>query len=439
MRRWFWVVMLVVLAGLASASGAQGATLLCNPKCEAEAFAVDPSVGGVEHPAQPGYTSGEAFLALRHNGTATADAVLPTTGSLVVYARTGFSCDGSWSHAVISVDGSPVFSFDVSSRPYHVFRASPALVAGQHTVGITFDNASGDCRVLRVDFLKFIPYRAFPASSIWNIPASAKGSPTSNNPYASHFTSYSSGIELTNLDGKWNKPIYFAKCSDPMRQGTDVNGWVGGDIHYDGRPMPVPAGVQAATQSDGHLTVVTCDRATAFDMWRCKQSNGAPCNEQNVLASGYRAEALAMWDNNGSGVPSDTSNNSSARGSGTPILPTTVRADEALAGINHALGITVPSVDSDYITPPATHSDGHCGCGVKYGQLYVLDKNYPETGSIGRINIIRALKIYGAYIVDQGSSMEIDTDNTHPDIWQLAGVSGSTLSDIGPDKFRLVQ
>src|SRR5207244_3237982 len=80
------------------------------------------------------------------------------------------------------------------------------------------------------------------------------------------------------------------------RTGIDLNGWPKGDIRYDGGPIPVPAGMKAAPGSDGHLTIVSADRRRAWDMWRCKQSNGAPCDESNVPASGYRAAIIVQWD-----------------------------------------------------------------------------------------------------------------------------------------------
>ena len=46
--------------------------------------------------------------------------------------------------------------------------------------------------------------------------------------------------------------------------------------------------------------------------------------------------------------------------------------------------------------------------------LFVLRADYPVPAgaSIGVRNIIQALKTYGAYIVDQGSSFELDADST---------------------------
>jgi len=287
------------------------------------------------------------------------------------------------------------------------------------------------------------PFRAFSVTSPWNVPAAAKGAVDPGNPYAGQFTSYSSELAISGIppSSTYAKPIYFAAAGDPARTGKDVNGWPKGDIRYDGGPIPVPAGMKAAPGSDGHLTIVSADRRKAWDMWRCKQSNGSPCDEANVLANGYRAEVIVQWDLTGSGVPGDSNDNTSARGSGTPILPTTIRADEALGGIDHAIGVTVPRVSSSYIYPVATHSDGSLGStGVEYGMLFVLRADYPvpANASVGVRNVITALKTYGAYVVDQGASFELDADSTRPDLWSQAGLTESSLS-ITPGDMRYVR
>ena len=207
-------------------------------------------------------------------------------------------------------------------------------------------------------------WRPFSATSPWNIPAAQKGSITSSNPYGSQFTSYTSSLELSGVapDNQWAKPIFFAKAGDPEYRWTDTNGWPKGDIRYGGEPIPMPAGAKQATGSDGHLTIVTADRRYAYDMWRANVSTRS-------------AEAIVRFDLAGSGVPGVQTSNTSARGSGTPIIPTTIRAEEAVSGIEHALGLTVPRVASSYIWP-ATHSDGSSGS-IKYGMLFVLRADFP--------------------------------------------------------------
>src|SRR5690349_6699845 len=215
-------------------------------------------------------------------------------------------------------------------------------------------------------------WRAFSATSPWNVPAAQKGAISGSNPFASQFTSYSSTLEISGVapDNQWGKPIYFAAPGDPAYPWTDLNGWAKGDIAYQGEPIPMPAGAHQATGSDGHLTIVTADRRYEYDMWRADVSTRT-------------AATIVRFDLAGDGVPGVRSDNTSARGSGTPIIPTTIRAEEAVGGIDHALGLTVPHVASAYLYP-ATHSDGSAGP-IEYGMLFVLRPDFPvpATASLG--------------------------------------------------------
>ena len=272
-------------------------------------------------------------------------------------------------------------------------------------------------------------WRAFSAASPWNVPAAQKGGISDSNPFASQFTSYATSLEISGVapNTQWGKPIYFAQPGDPAYRWTDLNGWAKGDIAYQGEPIPMPAGAHQATGADGHLTIVTADRRYEYDMWRA-----------DVAA--HTAETIVRFDLSGDGVPQDRTNNTSARGSGAPVIPSTLRAEEAVGGIDHALGLTVPNVAGDYLFP-ATHSDGHLGAeAVKYGMLFVLRPDFPVSAgrSIGERNIITALKTYGAYVVDQGASMELDADSTHAEQWSQAGMLGDSSMPIRASDWRLV-
>jgi hypothetical protein len=272
-------------------------------------------------------------------------------------------------------------------------------------------------------------WRAFAPSSPWNVPAALKGSIAPANPFAPQFTSYSSTLEISGVapDNEWSKPVFFAQPGDPAYPWTDQNGWAEGDIRYQGEPIPLPAGAHEATGSDGHLTIVTADRRYAYDMWRADVASRT-------------AETIVRFDLTGTGVPGNRDGNTSARGSGAPVIPTSVRAEEALTGIDHALGLTVPSVSAEYVFP-ATHTDGDMGPNaVKYGMLFVLRPDFPVPAGagVGERNIITALKTYGAYVVDQGSTMGIDADSTHADLWAKAGMLGRAAMPIHAGDWRLV-
>jgi hypothetical protein len=283
-------------------------------------------------------------------------------------------------------------------------------------------------------------FRAFSGTSPWNVPAAEKGTITSGNPYSGQFTSYDSTLVLgggpagsSSHDADYAKPIYYAKAGDPTTRVSLTTDWSpNGDIGWDGGPIPVPAGCTPAPGSDGHLTIVSADRTKAWDFWRAT----------SCTASGITAGVVTQWNLLGPGYSSDRTNNS-ARGSGTPVLSTTLRADESATGIDHALGITVPRVGSTYIYPVATHADGSLGAdGIKYGMLFVLRADYPvpANASTGVRNLIAALKTYGAYVVDQGASFEIDTQGDwggRADEWRTAGISRKSLA-LSPSDMRYV-
>jgi hypothetical protein len=271
-------------------------------------------------------------------------------------------------------------------------------------------------------------FRAFSPTSPWNqtaVPTAA------GNPYASQFTDRpGTPVRLSGTPDNptYAAPIYFAQKGDPTAPVTVTHrDWLPeGSTAWDGRKVPVPIGVQPAPGSDGHLTVVSADRRTAWDFLGCTQAG----------PMGYVTKVIVQWNLNGPGH-SHEARETSARGSGAPLVNTSLRAEEALVGIRHALGFTVPRVSSDYLWP-ATHSDGKQGPhAIKYGQRFVLRHDYPvpANASIGVINLTYALKLYGAYLVDQGADFEIDADFTHPALWQQAGLHSKSL-DIQPSDFR---
>jgi hypothetical protein len=272
-------------------------------------------------------------------------------------------------------------------------------------------------------------WKPFAAASPWNVPAVQKGGFSTSNPYASQFTSYMSTLEISGIapNGAYAKPIFFAQPGDPQYVWTNINGWGKGDIRYQGEPIPMPAGAHEATGSDGHLTIVTADRHYAYDMWRA-----------NVAT--MSAAVIVRFDLTGEGVPSIRTGSTSARASGAPVIPTTIRGEEAVNGIDHALGLTIPRASSSYVYP-ATHTDGSLGPdAIQYGMLFVLRPDYPVPAgaTLGERNIIQALKTYGAYVVDQGSSMGLDADSTHPELWQRAGMYGRSSMPIRATDWRVV-
>lgn len=403
-------------------------------------------------------TTASGGQSVRFDSAATISktVTLPATDHLGLKARGGaeyLACALAAPQAIVSVDGIPTAAVSVSAQAWTKYRIPVDVSAGSHEVSINALDSASPCPKLRVDFVDAAasataPWRPFADTSLWNTPASQAGTVTSGNPYGSLFNSYDSGINLgggpggsSSHDHDYAKPVFVARVGDPCAPvHLRHPDWVNSNWKITTSCIPVPSGLLAAAGSDGHLTVISADRSTQWSFWRCKQGSdsGPPCSQANVLSSGYQAADGQQIDmTQTSNGLQDCCGSAGGRGSGTPVgPPATVLASEALHGFQHAVGITVPNVSSSYIYPPATKSDGSCGCGIKYGMLFVLRADFPETGSVGRINILRALKTYGAYVVDQGASAEIDTEGDFAPgaqaDWLAAGVSRTTLGDLRP-------
>jgi hypothetical protein len=55
-------------------------------------------------------------------------------------------------------------------------------------------------------------------------------------------------------------------------------------------------------------------------------------------------------------------------------------------------------------------------------------------------NVLDALKVYGAYIVDQGSNWQLDTDSSGDrDLWCAAGIRRGSFDFVKPSDLMLVQ
>ena len=403
-------------------------------------------VGRVVEDLDTDATSGGALRRLESNGRVSADLTITERATHVtVYARAGQQCGPVWPRYTVRVDGvllGDAFADNVAWEP----QSFPVdLAPGAHRVDLTYINdfSASDCkRWLRVDRveLRHEAWRAFPNDSVWNRPAAEKGTFVAN-PFSDDlWLTYGDGLLVgggpcgsSSHDFEYRKPVYFADANDPVTTVVTktIPSWdPSGDLRWDGTPIPIPAGARPAEGTDGHLTIVSADRKTAFEFWRAT----------SVSALGIVAATVTQYDLTGPGYSTIDGNNS-ARGSGMPVISNALRGEEAFWGFHHALVFDVPYVGSDSVFP-ATKSDGNRGP-LQYGQLFVLrpDFQIPASAPRGVKNVLRALQLYGAYIGDQGSNWQIDTDSSSDEaLWCGSGVDRNAFEDlVKPSDLMLVQ
>jgi hypothetical protein len=185
----------------------------------------------------------------------------------------------------------------------------------------------------------------------------------------------------------------------------------------------VPLSAPVEQGSDAHVLVADTGDCHLYEMYAA-QRQGA----------GWDCASGAVFDLRSTALRPDTW--TSADAAGLPILPGLVRYDEIQSGvINHALRFTVDETQNGFIHP-ATHqaggsnlSDPPMGLRLRLKASFDLS---PFHGA--SLVILRALKRYGMFVADNGSSWFIsgstDTRWNDTDLGQLKTVPGSEFDVI---------
>ncbi len=191
----------------------------------------------------------------------------------------------------------------------------------------------------------------------------------------------------------------------------------------DPGPYPVPLTAPVEAGSDAHVLVLDSGNCHLYEMFGAQRQG-----------RGWAAASGAIFN-----LRSDTLRPdgwTSADAAGLPILPGLARYDEVAAGvITHALRFTVAHSQDGFIHP-ATHQAG------------VSDPTLPPMGARFRLRasfdlssfhgealvILTALKRYGMFVADNGSSWFI-SGSTDPrwddtDLNQLKTVPGSAFEAV---------
>ncbi|MEW5988775.1 MAG: hypothetical protein AB1791_19280 [Chloroflexota bacterium] len=165
-------------------------------------------------------------------------------------------------------------------------------------------------------------------------------------------------------------------------------------------PFPRNARIEGGPSSDGdrHVLVIEEDNCILYETWSSyPRPNGS-----------WRAGSGAIFDLNSHALrPAGWT---SADAAGLPILPGLARYEEVAAGaINHALRFTIPETRREYIWPARHYaSDSNDPTLPPMGQRFRLKADFDISGYPADVQVIlTALKTYGMFVSDNGSSWYI--------------------------------
>src|SRR5450755_2600827 len=192
-------------------------------------------------------------------------------------------------------------------------------------------------------------------------------------------------------------------------------------------PIPPDAPIEGGPQSNGdrHVLLLDCNAGKLYELFAAyPNADGS-----------WRAGSGAMFDVHANSMRPATW--TSADAAGLPILAGLVRYDFTNAGeIAHALRFTAPQTRNAYIWP-ARHQASSL-TGAQYppmGQRFRLKASFNTAGFGPNVQVIlRALKKYGMFLADNGSSWYLsgapdprwDDDELH----QLGSLHGSDFEAV---------
>ena len=162
---------------------------------------------------------------------------------------------------------------------------------------------------------------------------------------------------------------------------------------------PIPTNPKIESGGDRHILMVDKDNCRLYELYAAERT-----------ASGWNAGSGATWDMRSNAMrPNGWTSGDAA---GLPILPGRVRYEEVEASdVHHAIRMTVPVTANTYLWP-ASHQAGSGGAAnLPMGAWIRLRADFDENLVAPQARpIIRALKIYGGVIADNGSA------------WYMSGV-----------------
>ncbi len=248
----------------------------------------------------------------------------------------------------------------------------------------------------------------FPADNIWNHPVNMLPVATLSDDFISSIgaaTTFHPDFGKPYLDGGKLTPIgipYVVVTGSQTK--VDVTFEYADESDPGPYPIPPDAPIEGVPDwdpdydGDRHILVLerdNCRLYETYDSW--PDGDGA-----------WSAGSGAIFDLNSNELrPAGWT---SADAAGLPILPGLVRYDEVIAGeINHAIRFTASQTRSDYVWPARHEASSLTDPGYPpLGQRFRLKAGFDISGFTNQMQVIlRAMKIYGIILADNGSNWYI--------------------------------
>jgi len=254
--------------------------------------------------------------------------------------------------------------------------------------------------------------QVFPADNPWN-------ESIANAPVDPNSAKYIASIDSTRQflhadfgsDPSYGIPYVVVPGSQPF---VKISFDAYGDESNPG-PYPVPLNAPVEAGSDHHVLVVDTGNCHLYEMYAAQQ-----------VGSGWMCASGAVFNLNSNALRPDTW--TSADAAGLPILPGLALYNEVASGaIYHALRFTVAATQNGFIHP-ATHEAGSNDPNLPpMGLRLRLKASFSLAGYHGEaLVILEALKTYGMFVADNGSS------------WYISGATDPRWNDTDLDQLKTV-
>lgn len=286
--------------------------------------------------------------------------------------------------------------------------------------------------------------RPYDAASPWNtpIPATATVDPLSDT-YIRAISD--NNLPLTSDVDQYTVPVYRFDASTPL-QTIKMSGYFStydnGDNSRVGHGfaptvtgIPVPAGAQQSSGTDGQIVLWNADTGVEYSFWQFRQdASGA-----YFATNGYRYHTTAGYNGR-------FADGLAGRGAGTPYLAGLVRKWEIDRGqIDHAVAFAYQAPSTTFVYP-ASKSDGRGVTDVDLPEGSRLqlnpeltDADFDAWGLSAEAKVIaRALQQYGMYTVDNSGSSKLFLEDRLTAGWGTS-ITRSLVSGIPWAQFRVIR